>query len=192
MLGRGGFGAVYRVSRAGQPTTEALKLQQLSGADTTELGKGAIRMREKSAVVAASEADVLAKLSRAALAAGEAEGGVSHLCLCEAAGPLFHRDHKSGLVSLSLALSFPLLEEPRPFNPCEDPLGPEDFYRLAGQLMGALAFLHSNGVVHRDLMPNNVLLSGDKLSVIDFGLAVQTVGGKGHAYRLHGNLHYAG
>merc|ERR550514_1318878 len=39
------------------------------------------------------------------------------------------------------------------------------------QLMEAVAYLHSQGVVHRDLKLENVLLANDKCKVCDFGLA---------------------
>ncbi|XP_078579835.1 serine/threonine-protein kinase pdik1l-B-like [Branchiostoma floridae x Branchiostoma japonicum] len=46
---------------------------------------------------------------------------------------------------------------------------------LAVQLADAMTFLHKNGVVHRDIKPQNVLLTGTEahlvLKVVDFGLA---------------------
>lgn len=40
------------------------------------------------------------------------------------------------------------------------------------QILSGVDFLHCNRVVHRDLKPQNVLVSGDlKIKIADFGLA---------------------
>jgi serine/threonine protein kinase len=40
------------------------------------------------------------------------------------------------------------------------------------QLLHALAYLHRRGVIHRDLKPSNVLVAGDRVKVLDFGVSV--------------------
>jgi serine/threonine protein kinase len=43
--------------------------------------------------------------------------------------------------------------------------------RLADDLLGGLAAAHACGVLHRDVKPSNILLSGDGYRVTDFGIA---------------------
>jgi len=48
----------------------------------------------------------------------------------------------------------------------------DEVVRVMTQLLGALAHAHENGVVHRDIKPQNILLLDDgSLKVVDFGIA---------------------
>jgi serine/threonine protein kinase len=52
------------------------------------------------------------------------------------------------------------------------PLGPERTASLGASLAGALAYVHSRGVVHRDVKPSNILLHADgRAQLGDFGVA---------------------
>ncbi|MGW7287571.1 protein kinase domain-containing protein [Streptomyces sp. NPDC054847] len=51
------------------------------------------------------------------------------------------------------------------------PLPEDSLIRLAIGVATALAAIHHSGVLHRDLKPGNVLLSGEGPRVIDFGIA---------------------
>jgi non-specific serine/threonine protein kinase len=53
----------------------------------------------------------------------------------------------------------------------EGPLPVEDALRLAREIAGALSHAHHHGLIHRDVKPENVLLSDGIALVADFGIA---------------------
>lgn len=62
--------------------------------------------------------------------------------------------------------------EGRPFTDALQGRGMEDIRYCAVQLLDALASIHLQGVVHRDLKPGNVLVNTDwEVKIMDFGLA---------------------
>ena len=46
-----------------------------------------------------------------------------------------------------------------------------DTVRIAADLLGALEYAHSRNVVHRDVKPENIVVSGDRAVLVDFGIA---------------------
>ncbi|MCL7927621.1 MAG: tetratricopeptide repeat-containing serine/threonine-protein kinase [marine benthic group bacterium] len=52
------------------------------------------------------------------------------------------------------------------------PLPLEESLRIAREVADGLAYAHSEGIVHRDMKPGNVLLAGDHAWIADFGIAL--------------------
>jgi serine/threonine-protein kinase PknG len=69
--------------------------------------------------------------------------------------------------------------EPNPMMPVEQALG----YVL--EIMPALSYLHSFGLVYNDLKPENIMLSEDHVELIDMG-AVSSIGDFGYIYGTKG------
>lgn len=72
-----------------------------------------------------------------------------------------------------------------------DGLPPNEIRSLVGQLTDAVRFLHANGIVHRDIKDENVILDGTgRCQLIDFGSAAHWRPGK-RWDTFSGTLHYA-
>jgi len=73
----------------------------------------------------------------------------------------------------------------------DGPLDPARATRLALQVSQAVAFAHRAGVVHRDIKPQNVMVSADdRATVTDFGIARAGGAGVTEAGSILGTAHY--
>ena len=63
---------------------------------------------------------------------------------------------------------------------------------LVGQLLEILQVVHAQGIVHRDINPDNIMISGDGvLKLIDFGIAREMKAGKNQDTTILGTVGYA-
>jgi len=53
----------------------------------------------------------------------------------------------------------------------EGALPAADAYRLLSEIADALAYAHARGIVHRDVKPSNIMVSGEHAVLVDFGVA---------------------
>jgi serine/threonine-protein kinase len=87
--------------------------------------------------------------------------------------PLVARVLDSGEADWLVFYVMPYIEGPtlRAQLDAARPLAVEDTIRLAADLLGALGAAHRTGIVHRDVKPENVVLSARGAVLLDFGIA---------------------
>jgi serine/threonine-protein kinase len=77
----------------------------------------------------------------------------------------------------SLFIAMELIEgEPLSQMIAQGPLTPADAVRVAVHVADGLAEAHEKGIVHRDIKPDNILVSKKVVKILDFGIAKQ-IGG---------------
>lgn len=85
--------------------------------------------------------------------------------------PIFSVDERAGIVFFVMALvdGDSVAEMCRRSRECP----PEETARILSEVADALAFAHANGVVHRDIKPDNILVerASGRPMVTDFGIA---------------------
>ena len=75
-------------------------------------------------------------------------------------------------------------------EPLSGPLPAERVKAVARQALEVLAYLHARRVLHRDIKPANLLMSGDKLWLVDFGVAREVLNEATHGATLVGTFGY--
>ncbi len=143
LIGHGGMGRVYRGRDAQLDRDVAIKLMHPSRAQDEVSRKRFLR--ESRATAAINHPHVITILQ-----VGEHEG-LPYIVMQHVEGPNLsdYRNQCGGRVALA------------------------DAVRIGRELAEGLAAAHENGLVHRDIKPDNVLLEGSKrrVRIIDFGLA---------------------
>ena len=77
----------------------------------------------------------------------------------------------------TLFMAMELIEgEPLSHRIAQGPLTPADAVRVAAHVADGLAEAHEKGIVHRDIKPDNILVSNKVVKILDFGIAKQ-IGG---------------
>ncbi len=168
LLGRGGMGAVYKAAMPRTGRVAALKL---------------LKPSEELAAVTDFESLRRGFYREAALMARIRHPGVAQVLDVdedEAGRPFFVMEYYCNNLGAQLGESYRVEEPTRR-------LGVEQSLSLARQLASALARLHHEGILHRDVKPYNLMLAdrptdgfgaptasrcaGDELKLIDFGLS---------------------
>lgn len=153
LLGRGGMGAVYKVRHPELGRIMALKL--LAPSDMLEAVVGADELVRRFT----REARTMAAIRHPNVAA------VWDLDSDEGGRPFFVMEYLCNNVGAAIGETYRV----------EDPsrvLSLDKAVRYASQALAGLARLHFAGIVHRDVKPFNLLLTGDDtVRIIDFGLS---------------------
>jgi hypothetical protein len=71
----------------------------------------------------------------------------------------------------------------------DGPLPVDDAVTIVRDVSDALAYAHERGIVHRDIKPDNVMLTGRHAMVTDFGVAKAIVADRGDERLAHTDAH---
>jgi hypothetical protein len=141
MLGAGGMGEVYRARDTRLERTIAIKILSVAGSGLTDASRIERFRREARAVAR-----------------------ISHPNICT-----LHDVGQEGLITFlvmeyveGVTLADRLLD---------GPLSMPAAVQTAIQIADALDHAHRRGVIHRDLKPSNIMITRDRVKLLDFGLA---------------------
>ena len=141
LVGSGGMANVYKAYDEKADMTVAIKMLKDEHKEDMEF----LRRfeREASAVISLSHPNIVQSYD-----AGTDENGVSYIVL----------EYVEGMT----------LKEYIKVRGC---IPPRETVNIAGQVLDALQHAHENGIIHRDVKPQNVMISGSSVKLTDFGIA---------------------
>lgn len=141
LVGSGGMANVYKAHDEKTGNTVAIKMLKDEHRDDVEF----LRRfeREANAVISLSHPNIVQSFD-----AGTDENGVSYIVL----------EYVEGMT----------LKE---YIKIRGSISPRDAINIANQVLDALGHAHENGIIHRDVKPQNVMISGNSVKLTDFGIA---------------------
>ena len=175
LLGAGGTGTVYRATDRLTGDTVALKRVRLQ-VEPLDLASAAPQAPEGAPLGVSGGHPERSEASATTMADAEALrlslanefrvlASLRHPGIIGVLDYAFDDQHQPYFTMEYLPQARTVLEAGR-----EQPL--EDRIALILQVLQALAYLHRHGILHRDLKPGNVLVAGDGVKVLDFGLSI--------------------
>lgn len=151
ILGRGGMGTVYRALIPDSERIVALKILNPTGPLIDLLG------RKKLHEIFIAEADKMAELSHPNIVSVLDKG-------TEDGTPFFTMEYLCNNLGMMIAEHFILEKSTRLIKP-------DKVVDYGSQVLEALRFLHQAGIVHRDIKPQNILVTdNDTIKLCDFGM----------------------
>jgi serine/threonine protein kinase len=152
-LGQGSMGIVYEGYDAEIDRRVALKTVRSSGFSAEQL------------------AELIARLRREARAIGRLHH-TNIVALYELGEALVPQADGSSSKTPYLAMEFVEGQELRTYFAQGERLPIPEVVRIVTELLGALEYAHSNGVVHRDIKPSNIIVTrSGTVKLADFGIA---------------------
>ncbi len=141
LVGSGGMANVYKAYDEKTGVSVAIKMLKDEHKDDMEF----LRRfeREANAVISLSHPNIVQSYE-----AGTDENGVSYIAL----------EYVEGMT----------LKEYIKVRGC---IPPRETVNIANQVLDALKHAHDNGIIHRDVKPQNVMISGNSVKLTDFGIA---------------------
>jgi len=141
LIGSGGMANVYKAFDEKANMVVAIKMLKDEHKDDMEF----LRRfeREANAVISLSHPNIVQSYD-----AGTDENGVSYIVL----------EYVEGMT----------LKEHIKIRGC---LSPRDAVSIVNQVLDALKHAHENGIIHRDVKPQNVMISSGAVKLTDFGIA---------------------